>query len=356
MFRQWIGTSRYVYNRALRATKDGEKMNFFDLRNKYVTALNNPNIEEWQLETPKDIRAGAVKDVTKAFKTAMSNLQSNNISKFNLQYRSKKKESSIVIPASGIKIIKHKMYIYKTYSTENIKISKDKSFFNMTIEHDCRLKNDNGKWYLYIPYKAKLNMKIPEKEICALDPGSRKFQTIYSEEATVKIGINRQHLTKLQKRIDLLQSLRSKKQIRKCHYTQKMNKTQFKLKNLVDEMHYQTINYLTKTFKLIFIPKFESQELVRVNKNKHFRRDILSLRHYAFRERLIAKSKLQNKCSVEVCTEEYTSKTCTNCGKINYVGKSEVYECKNCNLIIDRDINGARNIFIKHSIERKNTV
>ena len=52
-------------------------------------------------------------------------------------------------------------------------------------------------------------------------------------------------------------------------------------------------------------------------------------------------------CNVHVCTEEYTSKTCGLCGNINYrLGSNEIYECKKCNLKIDRDVNGARNIYI----------
>ena len=81
MFKNWIGTSRYVYNRSLKATKEGEKMNFFELRNKYVTAKDNPLVKEWELETPKDIRAGAINDMVKAYKTAISNLKNNNIQK-----------------------------------------------------------------------------------------------------------------------------------------------------------------------------------------------------------------------------------------------------------------------------------
>jgi transposase len=49
-----------------------------------------------------------------------------------------------------------------------------------------------------------------------------------------------------------------------------------------------------------------------------------------------------------ICTEEYTSKTCGRCGELNNVGKSEIYRCSKCLLVIDRDINGARNILIKN--------
>ena len=47
--------------------------------------------------------------------------------------------------------------------------------------------------------------------------------------------------------------------------------------------------------------------------------------------------------------ESFTSKTCTRCGWLNQsLGKSKTFVCKNCDLNIDRDINGARNILIKN--------
>lgn len=56
-----------------------------------------------------------------------------------------------------------------------------------------------------------------------------------------------------------------------------------------------------------------------------------------------------NYSNVTICTEEYTSQTCGVCGELNKELKdSEVFKCNKCNLIIDRDINGARNIYIKN--------
>ena len=241
----------------------------------------------------------------------------------------------------------NKMYIYKTYTKEEIKLSKDKFLKNIEFKHDCRLKNDNGKWFLFVPLKIKLDTKIPEKEICALDPGTRKFQTIYSEEVAIKIELKKEKLKKLQTKLDFLQSLRSRKIVKKSCYNKKNNKLQFRVKNLIDEIHNQTINYLTNTFKTIFIPEFESQEILKINRSKKFRRNLLSLRHFYFKEKLKAKSKLKNGCTVVVCTEEYTSKTCGRCGSIVNIGSNEVFNCDFCFLKIDRDVNGARNILIK---------
>ena len=68
---------------------------------------------------------------------------------------------------------------------------------------------------------------------------------------------------------------------------------------------------------------------------------------FKFKERLQYKCNVKNNNYIEV-NERYTSKMCSNCS--NYkedLGANKVYNCKNCKKIIDRDINAARNIYIK---------
>ena len=69
------------------------------------------------------------------------------------------------------------------------------------------------------------------------------------------------------------------------------------------------------------------------------------MKHYRFRTRLDERCKLEKGTNLIICSEEYTSKTCTRCGLLTDVGSSEVYRCSSCNLVIDRDINGCKNIF-----------
>ena len=45
--------------------------------------------------------------------------------------------------------------------------------------------------------------------------------------------------------------------------------------------------------------------------------------------------------------EAYTSKTCSWCENIQKIGGSEVYNCRNCETVMDRDENGAREIFLQ---------
>ena len=117
---------------------------------------------------------------------------------------------------------------------------------------------------------------------------------------------------------------------------------------MIDDLHFKTVNFLADNYDTILIPSFESQEMVRRNKNRNCNRNMLQLKHYLFKERLKQKFELLIRKAVIECTEEYTSKTCTGCGSIkNNLGFSEWFSCDGCGLEIDRDVNGARNIYLK---------
>ena len=103
---------------------------------------------------------------------------------------------------------------------------------------------------------------------------------------------------------------------------------------------------LTKSYSQILLPHFESQKMM--GKNKRVNRWMNNLKHYLFKTRLIDKCNLEKDSSVMLVDEAYTSKTCGNCGKINSV-EGRILKCTGCGIKIDRDINGARNIYLKYS-------
>jgi transposase len=340
-----MGNRRFIYNRTLDKIKKGEeKINFYTLRNKYVTSKNNPNVEEWQLNTPKDIRAGAIRDLVKNYKTVFSQLKNRQINHFKLQFSSKRDSPSIEIPKSALKMKDGELYMYKTYIPNRIKIGKRQK--NVNIEYDCRLQFKHNKWFLLVPTKVKTQIIKKRKEFASLDPGIRSFQTVYSEDTVLQIKIQKEVIKKLQKKIDMFRSLRDRKIIKRKRLKRRERKVYYRLNNLIDELHHKTIDLLTKTFNYIILPSFESQEIVKKNKIRCVNRDLLQLKHYLFQQRLRSKCDLRN-CTLDICTEEYTSKTCGRCGCLNNVGSKDVYSCDKCRLVIDRDVNGARNIAIK---------
>lgn len=349
---KWMGVCRYVYNHALASIKRGEnKYNFQQLRNEFVThkraGVINDKVHDWMLEVPKDIRAGALRDLVKGFSSSLALLKSGHIKYFRMRYREKRKDASMEIPKSAISIGK-KLSIYNTYLSL-IKMSKDKCLKNIEITHDCRLKKEGVRWYIIVPC-AVSTKKTDVSEVCSIDPGCRNFQTIYSGNRVTRVVPTKEVVQKLQKQLDLLRSLRDKGIVRK----RRKDKRWDRLSDLTSDMHNKTISYLFKHHNTILIPRFESQEIGRSMSSRKNRRSLFTLKHYQFLTRLIDKSKIIQGTQVIVCKEDYTSKTCGWCGIINKkLGGSDIFDCKFCGLVIDRDMHAARNILIKWLTEKK---
>ena len=217
--------------------------------------------------------------------------------------------------------------------------------------------NKNGKSWLHLTSDYKKDELNPENQgICSLDPGIRTFQTIYSPNGHVyKIGSSDvSRLMRLCYHLDKLQSKYNKAK-KKKHYKRALYKARRRIRNIVDELHCKSINFLIKNFRYIIIPNTNLKSMT-LKKNRKLNnktvRNLLTLSHYRFRERLIMKSKIINGLKIIVLGEEYTSKTCGKCGELNEIGSKKDWKCNKCKVHIDRDINGARNIMIKYMTER----
>ena len=350
ILRKWMGTTRYVYNKTLSHVKSEDlPINFFSLRNKFVIAKDNPEVEEWETFTPKDVRAGAVKDMVTAYKAAFTNLRKGNITKFRLAFRSRKRGTqAITIPKSAIKIKDDELFIYGTKIKDSIKIGGKKKEMRWLDEVacDCKLSLKNGCWYLFVPVKMNRKKNVKGEKTIAFDPGVRTFMTGYSQDEVIKFQHNRRRLDTLRKKLDILRSLREKKILKKGRFNRKWEKQSRKMGWLVDEFQFKTISFLkNRYYDNILLPSFETQDMAGKSNNRFLNREMMQLKHYQFQCRM--KDAFGDK--VVICTEEYTSKTCGKCGSLHpNLGSNDVFKCSSCDLIIDRDINGARNILLKH--------
>lgn len=358
IIKEWCNTSRAVYNKGVdEISKDSKNANFYQLRNKYVTAksneIRNDNVKDWMLNTPKDIRAGALKNLVTGFKSGITNLKRKTIKFFNLKYRLKKSNTQVIeIPKTAIKILDNKQIkIFGRYIKDGIKHSKERR--KIVIDHDCKLEyRYPNEYHLLIPYKRKYQEYEKNRDIIALDPGVRKFMTAYSQEETRTFNPS-DKIDVLNAQIDSIRSL-SPKNKKKA-----ILKRELKVGNLIKEFHYSVVNYLTKTYNKVFLPTFETSAIIKHRKDQEdcgtkqrvigrsTARRMNNLSHYKFKQRLLHRCELTN-TELYLVNEAYTSKTCTKCGCLNNVGSSETYNCLKCGLVIDRDINGARNIFIKN--------
>ena len=335
--KQWFGTSRYVYNNALNGIRNGESIDMPKLRDKYVTRTFNTDFglyelfenqkfsyvpKDWELETPKDIRAGAIRDLCKAYKTCFSNRQNGNIRKFKVSFRSKKKSSSIEIPKSSLKQNNKKyLSVYKN----RFRLCNDKCLKKLNITNDCRILHHRNKWFIVIPVPVPKS-KSTANEACGVDPGVRKFVTVFGDDGVTLVSLRKELLRRYHDKLERLQSLRDRGQISKRTWARGSARVYDRLDYLIDETHNKVIKLLLDNYSTVYIPKFESQKLAGKMKNRRTKRNLFQLKHYKFRTKLESKAELYGS-NVSVCTEEFTTKTCTGCGELNDVGFSEVYDC-----------------------------
>ena len=114
-----------------------------------------------------------------------------------------------------------------------------------------------------------------------------------------------------------------------------------KLKNMTFDMRHKTSKFLADNYKTIIYPIFNIKSMCDKkyrNIGKHTARRMYLWSHYKFRELLKYKTALRGGTVVD-CHEEYTSKTCSCCGKLNHtLGASKSFTCPFCHYVVDRDV------------------
>lgn len=308
----------------------------------------------------------AIHQLCSNIKSAVSNLKKGNIKKFRIKYwKISRPSKTMSIEQSYLtknQLLFNKLgeinYYYgnqkiKIASKEELNLSNDELLKNNKIKMEKTVKiNYNSilnEYSLIIPREIKAEeIKTKKNKFISLDPGLRTFLTGVSENNHIEIqnNINKIISEKLEK-LDLI--LKNKNISNKI---KRKNKNLFnkKINNKVDELHWKTITYLTKNYQTIFLGDMSAKDIVRRNKcvlSKIQKRSVMKTKYYTFNERLKYKC-LERNVNLEIIDESYTSKLCSICGKYNKNLKGcPIFKCNNCDLIINRDINGARNIYFK---------
>ena len=346
---------------ALTHIKDNKphKKTMYWLRNRFVNECNVPKkVRSFMLNTPKHVREGAVKDLATAYKSNFTVKKQNPSHTFDIRFRRKKDAQSIVIPKASIKVCKGGVIIYpKMLSKDPIELRGRPDL--REIGHDCRLVMDTfGRFVLCVPVDVPTRTIISDNQAnewtVSVDPGVRTFATCWSPDKTAwKLGDGNAsrmyrlllHMDSLKSKIAKAESLKKKSRLDLAY-----RRARRRYDNIIKDMHYQIANFLVKRYSKIVLPKFGSKAMSsKLNRRLHTKtvRSMLGLGHYAFRQRLLSVAERYG-VEVDICTEEYTSKTCSSCGWIHpTLGGSKVYKCRSCGLCIDRDLNGAFNIYLK---------
>lgn len=161
-------------------------------------------------------------------------------------------------------------------------------------------------------------------------------------------GTRKQNKTLI--RSEYLRNKRKRQKMRK-----RMGRLRKKLKDVVRDSHWKFANFYCQNYDTIVIPRFNYHRFEKeAMRNYGFTRDsemiqkMMSLSHGKFLTRLKYTAQKYEKQVLEQ-NESYTTKTCGSCGRLHWkIGSKKVYNCKHCGMKADRDVNAARNIFIRN--------
>lgn len=141
-------------------------------------------------------------------------------------------------------------------------------------------------------------------------------------------------------------------QSKRCRY--RLRKTIYRMyqrvKCMIADMHQKVSKWLSNNYNEVLLPSFNTSDMTSKQKriSSKTSRAMLTWSHYKFKKLLECKMERSGGKVID-CREHYTTKTCSQCGKINHrIARQKVFTCSNCNLETDRDVNAARNIFLKN--------
>ena len=366
LFKKLFDGHRYFYNKTVEQMRENDKIEDKDERNKANTfgalrstvVINNSKLSKkdnnlWMKDIPHDTRQLAVKTAITARKAAFTNLRNKNITHFKMNFISKKYSDNVFYVKKAA-LIKGRIFKQILKNRSELKSLRDYETIEQSDGSFPIKQEKDGRYYICIVIRTVDTILVPEQNICALDPGVRTFQTMFSEDSVGEFGFDTSNkLYNLYRREDRLKSIITTKKLRsknKYKFKKRCALLRTKIKNVVQDLHWKTADYLTKKFQVILLPTFGSKKMANKKTRKISKvttRLLLGLSHYDFQQKLLYKAKQRGR-NVILCNEHLTTKCCGQCGTLNEkIGSKKIFHCEKCNLVMDRDIHAARNILIR---------
>lgn len=382
-FRQWFNDYKYAYNKAHWLQKNStadysgpwegfpsdykiEERNWYqhetgysdkDLRNLITPKEVNTRIP-WHLETPKDIRAEGVFEYCSNLKAARTNTRNGNIRCFQMNYMKKKAKHNrfcFGLPGSAIKVkettrkydSRKRITIYSTYTNGfefhlSKPLPKD-AIENGYLKREHKIFFDGITYYLLVVVDREIILNTPliRRNFVAIDPGIRKMVTTWDIK-------NRSYHFGTGKSIQIKQLLKKRSVAQSNGNKKDYIKIEIRIKNLMNELHHKTSTFICKRYRKIILPELNVNQLIKKVNSREYRKAMLRMKLCEFNNLMKAKAELYNSqlvSNVDGVTEAYSSRLCSNCKFVNPKCSKEWKRCRNCKFEVDRDINGAKNIY-----------
>jgi len=333
-----------IYNEALKIIKKDKK---YKENISFISLRNEMKIKKSLIKTitPAHVMDCAIKKAVSNYKSGITNFKRGYFSKYRIRYYKFNKTNNknlyfepAYVKKDGSITELGKLKVYDLETKKEYKIEKE----NIKKEFIISFKDKN--YYLTIPFsKIIKEEKVKRENFISLDPGINPFLAGVNDNNSFQIGKDEFNTIKIiNNRMDSINSLDMKNNKKKML----LDRLRRKIKNKIDDLHWKSINFLIASFDKILFGDMSSKSCCQgKGLSKMSKRVLNSFRFYKYKERLRQRC-LEKGIEFEEVNEFCTSKTCSVCGSYKKdLGFSKIYECNKCNTIIDRDFNGARNIY-----------
>ncbi len=201
---------------------------------------------------------------------------------------------------------------------------------------------DGDKWYCSVLCEYEIQDQEKKKDnIVGIDVGLKEFAT-FSDETVIP---NPRYLEKYEKRLARSQRKLGRKQKgsnNRLKQRMKVRKIHEKIRNVRKDFLHKTSSLITKSYDGVVLEDLNVEGMM---KNKYLAKSIADASWSELKRQLEYKCKWNFKHFIQVGRFEPTSKTCSNCGYIQDMPLSKrKFNCPNCEISIDRDLNAAINI------------
>ena len=312
----WLTASRWTYNLTVEILQSGIPAVW-----KHIASMVMPEVKELHPEwdsVPYQVKRTAVRDACRA----MSNVKTFNMELKSDQAHGKRTDEDFAqLGYRSRKNPKQSCYIPDDAVTEHGVYHTILGPLRMAeaipAEH-TRMPTGAGTRPLLAgrsAYPAQCDIETPSGDgVVALDPGVRTFLTYFSETDCGKLGHHAfGRIQRLCHWLDDLISRTAKEPNRRKR--RQMRSAQARMRqritNLVDELHWQLVRWLTSNYRIILLPTFETHDMTQRAGRKirsKTARMMLTFRHYEFKQRLQWKAWQRGALVLDV-NEAYTSKT-----------------------------------------------
>ncbi|MDR9896457.1 transposase [Aetokthonos hydrillicola Thurmond2011] len=344
MWKCWLAAYRYYYNETIILLRifDGVQKVSAEQLDKLLQQIEN--IPDWVKTIPGHQRQEACFEAYDAFNRAKKDGG-------EAKFKSVKAASQTI----QFKVGNFKNGTWYCNKTKGLRFTALGQSVPKECEYGTELVYRRGKWFGCFPQHKEVATTGSDRVI-ALDPGNRTFLTGFDGENVLEIG--KGDIGRIQRLCQHLDNLISRSTKGNCRKRRKMriaaNRVRERVQNLIKDLHNKVVNLLVNSYKVVFLPTFDSSQMVikkRSGKKRRINsksvRQMLTLSHYRFEQHL-KQAALKKGVIIVLCNESYTSKTCGNCGHVHHkLGGNKIFKCPHCGINVSRDVNGARNILLR---------